>query len=241
MIRVLAIDDEPLALKQLEMYVAKVPYLELAASCRDCDEARKALADHDVDAMFIDINMPVISGMDFVRSLADPPLVVFTTAYSEYAVDGFRVNAVDYLLKPFGLEEFREAAEKIKSRCELARAAGPARAEENDDTIFFRTDCKSVRVKVSEIEYVEGMSEYIKVFVKGKPVPIIVLMSLKLLAEKLPSNCFMRVHRSYMVNLKEIREVANDKLVLDGGAVIPVSDSYRRDLKDFTRKASTPW
>ena len=137
MIRVLAIDDEPLALRQLVSYIGKVPFMELAAQCQSALEARAFLESNSVDAIFCDINMPDLNGMDFVKSLTVSPLVVFTTAYSEYAVEGFRVNAVDYLLKPFGLQEFQRAANRIKERVEASRAT-PASTEE--DVIFLKTD-----------------------------------------------------------------------------------------------------
>ncbi|MBO6169107.1 MAG: response regulator transcription factor [Bacteroidales bacterium] len=235
MIRVLAIDDEPLALKQLESYISKVPYLELAGSCLSAIEARALLEDSVVDAMFLDINMPDLSGMDFVRSLDNPPLVVFTTAYSEYAIDGFKVEAVDYLLKPFSLADFMAAAERVKNRLELLKDKSAPVFEHapSEDAIFFRTDYKTVRVRLDDIRYVESMSEYIKVYVNTQPAPLIVLLSLKYLMEKLPSDRFMRVHRSYIIPLRRIREVGKGELVLDGGDKIPVGDLYRQDLKDY--------
>jgi two-component system LytT family response regulator len=138
MIRCLAIDDEPLALRQLAAYIGKIPFLELAGQCQSALEARKIMEDDMIDAIFVDINMPDLNGMDFVRSLAAPPIVVFTTAYSEYAVEGYKVNAVDYLLKPFGLDDFKRAANKVKKQYDLENAASVSQVD-TDDALFFKT------------------------------------------------------------------------------------------------------
>jgi DNA-binding LytR/AlgR family response regulator len=238
MIRVLAVDDEPLALKQLEMYIAKVSYLELVAACHSAMEARRVLGEQRVDAMFLDINMPDISGMDFVRTLPDPPLVVFTTAYSEFAVEGFRVNAVDYLLKPFGLADFLAAAEKLRQRLDHPAVPEPAAVVQQDDALFFKTDYRTVRIRTDDIRYIEGMSEYAKVWLTDTSVPLIVLVRLKSLEDRLPAGRFMRVHRSYIINLSHIREVSREGITLDDGTLIPVGDSYRQDFKEFLARTS---
>lgn len=242
MIRVLAVDDEPLALRQLEMYIAKVPFLELVAACHSALEARRVLDETSVDAMFLDINMPDISGMEFVRTLAQPPLVVFTTAYSQYAVEGFRVNAVDYLLKPFSLAEFVAAAERLRGRLAAQpqpQPAGDAVAlQPQDDAIFFRSDYRTVRVRIADIRCIEGMSEYVKVYYDGAPTPLIVLIRLKQLQEKLPADRFLRVHRSYIINLARIREAGRADITLDDGTVIPVGDLYRQTFRDYLARTS---
>ncbi len=240
MIRVIAVDDEPLALKQLESYISKVPFFQLVASCRSALEARAVLEDKLVDAMFMDINMPDLSGMEFVRMLANPPLTVFTTAYSEYAIEGFKVDAVDYLLKPFGLADFLKTADRLKSRYEAltSRSSGAVSSEPVDDALFFRTDYKSVRVRIDEIRYVESMSEYIKVYTDGNPNPLVVLLGLKHLIEKLPQERFLRIHRSYIVPLARIREVGKSEVTMDDGTVLPVGDMYRQGLKDYLGKHS---
>lgn len=239
-IRVLAVDDEPLALKQLEMYIAKVPFLELAGACRSALEARRALEEKAVDAMFLDINMPDVSGMDFVRSLQDPPLVVFTTAYSEFALEGFRVNAVDYLLKPFSLADFMASCERLRQRIGVRTPAQPDPAPVllRDEAVFFRSDARTVRVKASDIRYFEGMSEYVKVWYDGASVPLLILTRLRTVLEKLPPARFLRVHRSYIVNLERIREVDRDGITLDNGTKIPVGDLYRQEFKDYLAKSS---
>lgn len=237
MIRTIVIDDEPLALQQLAAYVAQVPFLELAAQCLSAVEARDIISRERIDAIFIDINMPDMNGMDFVKSLQAPPIVVFTTAYSEYAVDGYRVDAVDYLLKPFGLDEFRRAALRVKKRYELenAVAAQPAAATAappaDDGNIFLKTDHRAVRVAVDSIRYVEGMSEYLKIHVEGQR-PFVVLLSMKKLEERLP-DYFLRVHRSYMVNMRKVMEVTKNRIVMDHDTYLPVGDMYKEALSKY--------
>ena len=225
MIRCLAIDDEPLALEQITAYINKVPFLELAAKCQSALEARTYLENDTVDAIFCDINMPDLNGMDFVKSLAVPPLIVFTTAYSEYAVEGFKVNAVDYLLKPFGLQDLQRAANRIKDRLtESVAAAKPA--TDSDDSLFLKTDYRIVKVSIPDIRYVEAMSEYLKVWIEGETKPIITLLSMKKMQEHLP-NYFMRIHRSYIINLNKIQEVNKNRVIMDSDTYLPIGDLYK--------------
>ena len=224
MIRVVAIDDEPLALRQLGMYIGKIPFLELVASCPSAAAARPYVEQADI--LYVDINMPDLSGMDFVRSLEHPPLVVFTTAYSEYALDGFKVHAADYLLKPFSFQEFEASALLLRDRIEAART----RTESGPEALTFRIDYKSVRVELSRIRYVESMSEYLKIWLRDEPSPLIVLYSLKRLAEQLPEDRFLRIHRSYLVNLSEVREYTRTSVTLSGGPTLPVGDLFRSAL-----------
>ena len=229
MIRCLAVDDEPLALQQLVTYINKVPFLELAAQCHSAIEARAFLEHDTVEAVFCDINMPDLNGMDFVKSLVTPPLVVFTTAYSEYAVEGFKVNAVDYLLKPFGLQEFQRAANRIKER--IASPSG-GQQEEVSDTIFIKTDYRIVKVSITNIRYIEGMSEYLKVWLEGESKPIITLLSMKKMEEHLP-NSFMRIHRSYIVNLNKIQEVNKNRVIMDANTYLPIGDLYKEAFQAY--------
>ena len=236
MIRVLAIDDEPLALQQLVSYIGKVPFLELAGQCQSAIEARQLLDNEQVDAIFCDINMPDLNGMDFVKQLAAPPLVVFTTAYAEYAVEGFRVNAVDYLLKPFGLQDFMRAANRLKERSTQQPSASPLQpppeGEVSEDSIFVKTDYRVVKVSFSDIRYVEGMSEYLKLHLDNQPKPIITLLAMKQLEERLPHN-FMRIHRSYIVNLDKIAEVNKNRIILDADTYLPIGDSYKEQFNKY--------
>ena len=226
MIRVLAIDDEPLALRQLSSYIKKIPYLELVAECQSAHDAMAVMEKQTVDAIFIDINMPDLNGLDFVRSLESPPLIVFTTAYSDYAVEGYKVNAVDYLLKPFSLDDMLRAAEKVRAQYELLHQ-GDVSVVDEDDAIFFKTEHKVVRVQVSDIRYVEGMSEYLKIHLEGDRKPLIVLLSMKKLEERLPRHVFMRIHRNYIINLRKIQEVNKNRVILDADTYLPIGDLYR--------------
>lgn len=231
MIKVIVIDDEPLALRQIVTYISKVPFLELAAQCQSAVEAKAFLEQDTVDAVFCDINMPDLNGMDFVKSLAVPPLIVFTTAYSEYAVEGFRVNAVDYLLKPFGLQDFQRAANRLRERLENNVVGGFA-ADTHDDTIFLKTEYRIVKVSIQDIRYVEAMSEYLKVYLDSDKKPIVTLLSMKKMEERLPDN-FMRIHRSYIVNLTKIQEVNKNRVIMNQDTYLPIGDMYKDTFQQY--------
>ena len=253
MIRTLIIDDEPLALQQLATYVSKVPFLTLVAECQSAIEALDIINREQIDALFVDINMPDLNGMDFVRSLAAPPLVVFTTAYSDYAVDGYKVDAVDYLLKPFSLDDFRRAALRVKKRYEQENtlfaptetaSIEPADDEQPlttesvskpftiDNTIFLKTEHRVVRINIADIRYIEGMSEYLKVHIVGQPRPIIMLFSMKRMEECLPNN-FLRIHRSYIVNMNHVQELTKNRIAMDADTLLPIGDMYKDALTQY--------
>ncbi len=233
MIRVLAIDDEPLALRQLEMYIAKVPFLTLLAGCNSAASARPHL--ESVDAVFLDINMPDLSGMEFIKSLPNPPAVVFTTAYSEYALEGFRVNAIDYLLKPFSFNEFLASCEKLREHFEMKAALA---AQEEDPILRFKADYRTINIDARKIIYVESMSEYVKIFLDDAEVPVIVLYSMKRLVEELPSGHFMRIHRSYIVSLRHISEASRTSVKLDNGVTLPVGEIFRPAFSEYLESCS---
>ena len=238
MIKVLAIDDEPLALRQLVTYINKVPFLELTGQCHSALEARQILEHDVVDAIFCDINMPDLSGMDFVRQLAAPPLIVFTTAYSEYAVEGYKVNAVDYLLKPFGMNDFLRAAMKVQEQHNLRHQNTPRQQSspvQADGTIFVKTDYRVVRIAIADIRYVEGMSEYLKIHLAGQK-PVITLLSMKKMEDYLPSTLFMRIHRSYIVNLQKIQEVNKNRVILDADTNLPIGDLYKDQFNEYLER-----
>ena len=235
MIKVLAIDDEPLALQQLVTYINKVPFLELAGQCHSALEAQKLMEEEMVDAIFCDINMPDLSGMDFVRQLAAPPFIVFTTAYSEYAIEGYKVNAVDYLLKPFGMNDFLRAALKVQEQYNLRHQETPQKQSspvQADGTIFVKTDYRVVRIAISDIRYIEGMSEYLKIHLEGQK-PIITLLSMKKMEDYLPPTLFMRIHRSYIVNLQKIQEVNKNRVILDADTYLPIGDLYKDRFNEY--------
>jgi len=236
MIRVLAIDDEPLALQQLAAYIKKIPFLELVAECQSAIEAKEILNNENIDAIFCDINMPDLNGMDFVKSLSTPPLIVFTTAYSEYAVEGFKVDAVDYLLKPFGLDDFKRAANRLQERLEVRQQEPPTTiVSSEDDSIFVKTDYRVVKIAISDIRYIEGMSEYLKIHLESQPKPIVTLLSMKKMEEFLPSH-FMRIHRSYIINLKKIQEVNKNRVIMDSETYLPIGDNYKDAFSDYLNK-----
>lgn len=230
MIKCIAIDDEPLALKQLAYYLEKVPFFELTATCRSAMEAMRWLEHDDADVMFI--NMPDLNGLDFVRSLAHAPMVVFTTAYQEYAVEGYRVNAIDYLLKPFGLSDILRAAEKVKQQYDLRYAAALSAVDE-DDAMFLRTEYKVVRIVVNDIIYVEGYGEYLRIYLSHQAKPLVVYLSMKKMEARLDQLCFMRIHKSYIVNLRHIVEINKSRVLMDTGATIAIGESYRERLNQY--------
>ena len=238
MIKCIAIDDEPLALQQLVAYISKIPFLSIVGQCQSAIEAKQIMQSDVVDAIFCDINMPDLNGMDFVKSLASPPIIVFTTAYSEYAVEGYKVDAVDYLLKPFGLDEFQRAANKVKRVYEQINDSDSSSnqnvscASEDASTLFFKTEHRIVKVDIADIVYVEGMSEYMKIHLISQPKPLIVLLSMKKLEERLPSN-FMRIHRSYIINLDKIIEVNKNRVIIDNDAYLPIGDLYKDTFNNY--------
>lgn len=233
MIRCLIIDDEPLALQQMEGYVKKIPYLALVASCPSAIEAKKVLDTEKIDVIFCDINLPELNGLDFVKSLDTPPMVVFTTAYSEYALEGFHLNAIDYLLKPFGFDDMNRAAQKIKRQYDTLRTHQEVSQIDEDDAIFLKTEYKIVRINISQIHYVEAMSEYLRIYLVDSTRPVIVLMSMKKMEERLANHGFMRVHRSFIINLRLIREISKNRISLGTEIEVPIGDSYRDQFNAY--------
>lgn len=235
----IAVDDEPLALKKLVNYIEKTPFLHLVKGCRDAFEASEAINDTtlSIDLIFIDINMPGMNGMDFVKSLNKKPQIIFTTAYSEYAVEGFRVNAVDYLLKPFGYSDFLNAANRVLKKCETIQkaAAGDASTEE---VLFIKCDYKMRRIVIKDITYIEGESEYVRIHLSDGS-SYLYLSSMRSILEKLPSWLFIRIHRSYIVNLKKIKEVSKSSVFIRANEKdeslqeLPIGDLFRDEIKQW--------
>lgn len=235
MIRVLAIDDEPLALRQLAAYLKKVPFFELVDSCQSALDAMNILNQQEIDALFIDINMPDLNGLDFVKSLSQPPMIVFTTAYQEYALEGYKVDAIDYLLKPFGMGDILRAADKVKRQYDLLHTASLSPIDE-DDAMFLKTEYKVVRILICDIIYVEGMSEYLRIHLAHQEKPLVVLLSMKKMEERLTSQDFMRIHKSYIISLHHIAEINKSRVVLDNEKEILIGDSYREKLTDYVNQ-----
>lgn len=233
MISCIAIDDEPLALKQLENYIKKTPFLLLAGTFHSAAEANEHIQESPVDVVFTDINMPDCSGLQFVKDLDNPPLVVFSTAYEEYAVESFRVDAIDYLLKPYSYQDFLKAALKVKQYHEWKSAENSKATDDGSNEYFFvRADNQNTKVVINDILYVEAMSEYIRIHFKdGRS--LMTFMSIKLMMETLPNDRFMRIHRSYITSLENIKSFRRSELELNDGTVLPVSATYKEELQKY--------
>ncbi|HTX88441.1 MAG TPA: LytTR family DNA-binding domain-containing protein [Bacteroidales bacterium] len=227
MIRCLAIDDEILALDLLEDNIRKVPFLELVQKCRSALEAMEILRKEEIDLIFLDIQMPDISGIQFLKSLRRKPLVIFTTAYEKYALTGYELDVIDYLLKPFSFDRFLKAVNKAQDflglRDRLPASQGPA-ADPARNFIFVKSDYKLVKINLADILYVEGLKDYVKIFAGERPV--ITLMSMKAIEEILPAPAFIRVHRSFIVNIRKILFIERGHIKV-GSREIPISMHYR--------------
>jgi DNA-binding LytR/AlgR family response regulator len=228
----IAIDDEPLAVKKISAYIQKTPFLELVAECRSAFEAMEIIRNRPVQLLFIDINMPDLNGLEFVKSLTEKPYVVFTTAYSEYAVEGFQVDAADYLLKPITYSSFLKAAGKVKNLIDLTANSHKESIRATVSHLFVKSDYKLIRIELDDIKYVESQHEYIK-FHLINSAPVMTQLSMKAIEEQLPSDRFMRVHRSFIVNLKRISVIERNRIVFDGNVYIPVSDQYKEKFQDY--------
>ncbi|MFA6403729.1 MAG: LytTR family DNA-binding domain-containing protein [Salinivirgaceae bacterium] len=231
MIRCLAIDDEPLALKQIAEYINKTPFMELVGTYESALQAIDTINNRQVDLLFVDINMPDLSGMDFVKTLENPPKVVFVTAYSEYALEGFRVDAMDYLLKPIGYNDFLKSANKVKSWFD-SQYQKLEEVKSNKDFLFIKSDYKIMRINFDDIKYIEGMNEYIRIhLINGKS--FMTLLSMKTIEELLPADRFMRVHRSYIVSLNKISVIERNRIIFDEKVYIPVSEQYKSKFQSY--------
>ncbi|MBQ5738568.1 MAG: response regulator transcription factor [Alistipes sp.] len=234
MVRCIAIDDEPLALRQIKSYIERTEQLQLVGLCRSALEAQQMLEREEVDLIFVDINMPDMNGLEFVRSLTLSYFIVFTTAHSEFALEGFKLNALDYLMKPFSYEEFMKASQKaisladLMSRCRAAESAVAQNEAESADTeyISVKADYKTQLVKIADIVYLESAGEYVRLHIEGAPT-ITTLFRLKNMETTLPANLFLRVHRSYIVNLKRISSYTRGRIFLDNGEYIPLGENYK--------------
>jgi two-component system, LytTR family, response regulator len=225
----IAIDDEPLALEVIKSYAAATPIIRLANTFTDAIQAMIFLKTRPVDLVILDIRMPDISGIQFLQNLKNPPLVIFTTAYAEYAVKGFELEAVDYLLKPVKFERFVQALERAGKRLAI-RASGQETREEG--ALFVKSGYGSVRVVFNDILYIEGLDDYIRIHFADRQQPVLSLMSLKSILEKLPADRFMRVHRSFIVSLRHVRSIRK-KTVFLGNTGVPVGDTYAEAVQTW--------
>lgn len=242
MVRCIAIDDEPLALRHIKSYIERTEQLELVAACRSAIEAQKVLESEHVDLIFVDINMPDMTGLEFVRTLTSTHYIVFTTAHPEYALEGFKLNAIDYLLKPFSFDEFTKAVQKVVSlvdlveRCHAAESAIAQNETEcsgsDKEYISVKADYKTQLVKIADIVYLESAGEYVRLHIEGCST-ITTLFRLKNMETSLPQDGFLRVHRSYIVNLKRISSYTKGRIFLDNGEYIPLGENYKERFFEY--------
>ncbi len=225
-LRCCVIDDEPLAAQLITSYINRTPFLEHAGTFASAQEAVKTVLEGDVDIVFLDINMPQLNGLEFARIVPSSTRVIFTTAYDKYAVDSFKVNALDYLLKPISYEEFYKAA----LRALHAMTPDPSTRRPRVDSIIVKSEYKLVQILLDDILYIEGVKDYVKIVTVNGTV--MTLMNVKTLEQALPSDLFMRVHRSYIVNKRRITVIERNRLLF-GNIYIPVSDSHKQSFADF--------
>lgn len=237
-LKTLIIDDEPIALEKLKSYVESIPFLELVAACQGSSEALEYLSDNSVDVIFTDIDMPDINGVAFVESLTPRPLVVFTTAYREFAVDGFRLSAVDYLVKPYRLVDFQRAANKV---LEVYKSRHPETAERKqhgaDGFIFIKVETRYERVPLRDIVYIKGFGEYLQVYISNSDRPLLTISSFGLIMKSL-THPFLQIHRSYAVNMDRVIRIEKSRVTTDTGVTIPLGNNYRAEFFEYLRNNS---
>ena len=229
-IRCIAIDDEPPALVLLKEYIGRCPELELVTVFDDAIAGAEYLRQHPVDLLFADINMPDITGLDLVRSLDQRPMVIFTTAHKNFALDGFELDAVDYLLKPVSFDRFARAVAKAAEYFEYKKKPVPSES----GSLFVYSEYRVVKVPLEDIEYVESLEDYVRIHL-GSGKPVMTLMTMKKLLEKLPARQFSRIHRSYIVATGKVRSVQGRKARLASGAELPISDSYVHFIDEWRK------
>lgn len=231
MIRCIAIDDEPLALRQIMNYIEKTPFLELVGNFNSAIKALDFLGEHEVDLMFVDINMPDLTGLDFVKSVQTQAKVIFTTAYREYGYEGFQLDAADYLVKPIAYADFLKAATKTKERFFTTPAQTKETVEKNEQYLFIKSEYKIVRIDFNDITYIESMRDYVRIHLENQK-PVMALMGIKKMDDFLPKADFMRVHRSYIVRLDKISTIERNRIVF-GKDYIPISEQYKEAFQQF--------
>ena len=231
----IAVDDEPLALKLLQDNISKVPFLKLVAVCNDAFEAMKALQENKIDLVFIDIQMPGLTGLQFIGSLENKPLVIFITAYKQYALESYDLSVVDYLLKPVPLERFIKACNRAKELHELKAIKHHNAVQSSVEYFFLNVDYSQVKVMFEDIVCIEGLGDYIKINLKSTKKPLIVRTSLKAIEHELPSNKFLRFHKSWIVAISEISAVRKNSLFIKE-IELPIGETFREAVEKFTRK-----
>lgn len=237
-IKCIAIDDEPLALQQMGKYIGQTPFLECVSLCNSPFEAMVILESSDIDLMFVDINMPDLNGLDFLKSLDKKPLVVIVTAYGEYALEGYKADAIDYLLKPLDYAGFIKSATKVKSLYERFNPEDKEK-QSGEEYLFVKSENKISRIKISDILFVESANEYIKINMSGNEV-IQSLTRLKDFELLLPVNSFLRVHRSFIINLSKIKAIEKNGIQLENGLLVPIGELYKASFQEYLKTIIKP-
>ena len=231
------VDDEPLAVELLASYVEKIPFLELAGKYSNATDALHGIGGQPVDLLFLDIQMPELNGLELSKMIPETTRIVFTTAFNQYAVDGFRANALDYLLKPISYADFLVACNKALQWFQLIQqseqpSGTSSPAEEEPRSIFVKSEYKLLQIDLDDIRYIEGLKDYVKIYTEQSPHPILSLMNMKAIEQMLPASRFIRVHRSFIVQKSKIREIERNRIVF-GDVYIPIGDSYKQAFQDF--------
>lgn len=229
-LRCCVVDDEPLAQDLIASYIEKTPFMELAGKFNSAQDAIKTILEDNIDIVFLDIHMPQLSGMEFARIVPASCRIIFTTAYDRYAIEGFRLNALDYLMKPISYEEFINSANRALNWVELRRKA--EEASNDKQYLIVKSEYKYVQIAVKDILFVEGLKDYVKIYLDGEKSPVTTLMSMKALERFLPESAFLRVHRSFIINTTRIRTIERNRIVF-GNHYIPVSESYKQAFASY--------
>ena len=230
-IRAIIVDDEPLAQQVIVQYTKDIPSLEIVGSCNNAMEANTLLTNEEIDLMFLDVNMPRISGIDFLKNLTKPPMVILTTAYTDYALEAFELNILDYLKKPFAFDRFFKAIQKAEEQ--LALFNNQSENEVEDDFIFIKSNKKTIRVNFTDIYFIEGLGDYIKVHLQGQH--LVTNLSMKKMEELLPSNDFFRIHKSFLIRLDKIEALVGNMVEINGQK-IPVGNNFRQAFHEIIDK-----
>lgn len=225
------VDDEPLAVELLASYCEKIPFLNLVGKFNNATDALRATTENQIDLLFLDIQMPQLNGLELSRMLPENTRVVFTTAFNQYALDGYRINALDYLLKPITYATFLEACNKALQWFTLLRQV-EAPNDQQVRSIFVKSEYKLIQINLDQLLYVEGLKDYVKIYTLASPHPILSLMGMKTMEQMLPQSRFIRVHRSYIVSIDKIREIDRNRIIV-GQTEIPIGDSYKQAFQDF--------
>ncbi|WP_025744028.1 LytR/AlgR family response regulator transcription factor [Aquimarina pacifica] len=231
------VDDEPMALNLVEGYVVKTPFLELKKKCSNAIVAMEFIKNNPIDLLFLDIQMPDLTGLEFSKMLPKDTRVIFTTAFDQYAIESFKVEALDYLLKPFDYAEFLAAANKARTWISLVKRKQQTIFSKEKEFLFVKSEYKQLRIVLSDVLYFEGLKDYIKIWLKDNPKPILTLMSLKSLQEELPETQFLRVHKSFIVSLKNIEMIERSQIIINDKR-ITVSEQYKPKFLEFVNKNS---